>query len=76
MLVAQLLSHSSRFNSRGKSDEIKAQFAVVAKTLVEYQPIIEKADTSDAALATAEKLNIPLLKESNKAVQMLEASIK
>ena len=59
-----------------KSDAIKAQFAVVAKTLAEYQPIIEKVDTSDAALAKAEKLNIPLLKESNKAVKMLEASIK
>ena len=59
-----------------KNDEIKAQFAVVAKTLAEYQPIIEKVDTSDASLAKAEKLNIPLLKESNKAVKMLEASIK
>ncbi len=59
-----------------KSDDIKAQFAVVAKTLAEYQPIVEKVDTSDEALAKAEKLNIPLLKESNKAVKMLEASIK
>ncbi len=59
-----------------KSAEIKAQFAVVAKTLAEYQPIVEKLDISDEALATAEKLNIPLLKESNKAVQMLNASIK
>jgi len=59
-----------------KSDDIKAQFAVVAKTLAEYQPIVETVDTSDEALAKAEKLNIPLLKESNKAVKMLEASIK
>ncbi len=59
-----------------KNDEIKAQFAVVAKTLAEYQPIVEKLDISDEALATAEKLNIPLLKESNKAVQMLNTSIK
>lgn len=59
-----------------KSDDIKAQFAVVAKTLAEYQPIVEKVDTSDEALAKAEKLNISLLKESNKAVKMLEASIK
>ena len=59
-----------------KSDDIKAQFGVVAKTLAEYQPIVEKVDTSDEALAKAEKLNIPLLKESNKAVKMLEASIK
>lgn len=59
-----------------KNDGIKAQFAVVAKTLAEYQPIVEKLDISDEALAKAEKLNIPLLKESNKAVQMLNASIK
>jgi hypothetical protein len=59
-----------------KSDDIKAQFGIVAKTLAEYQPIVETVDTSDEALAKAEKLNIPLLKESNKAVKMLEASIK
>lgn len=59
------------------SDEkIKAQFGVVAKVLSEYQPIVEKVDTSDAALAKAEKLNMTLLKESNKAVKMLESSIK
>jgi len=59
-----------------KDDKIKAQFGVVAKALSEYQPIIEKLDTSDEALTKAEKLNITLLKESNKAVQMLNASIK
>ena len=59
-----------------KKDPIKVQFEVVAKSLAEYQPIIEKVDTSDEALAKAEKLNMALLKESNKAVQMLEASIK
>jgi hypothetical protein len=59
-----------------KNDDVKAQFAVVAETLAEYQPIVEKVDTSDEALAKAEKLNISLLKESNKAVKMLEASIK
>ena len=59
-----------------KSDDIKARFGIVAKTLAEYQPIVETVDTSDEALAKAEKLNIPLLKESNKAVKMLEASIK
>ncbi|SFV52534.1 Nitric oxide-responding transcriptional regulator Dnr (Crp/Fnr family) [hydrothermal vent metagenome] len=59
-----------------KQDAIKAQFGVVAKTLAEYRPIIDKVDTSDEALAKAEKLNMSLLKESNKAVQMLEASIK
>ncbi len=61
----------------GTSDAgITAQLKVVQGVLTEYQPIIEKVDTSDAALKKAEKLNISLLKESNKAVKMYEASIK
>ncbi len=58
------------------NDKITAQLKVVQGLLAEYQPIIEKVDTSDEALAKAEKLNIPLLKEMNKAVKMYEASIK
>jgi len=59
-----------------KSDDIKKQLGVVAKIWGDYKPIIEKADTSDDALKKAEELNIPLLKEMNKAVKMYEASIK
>ena len=56
--------------------DIKAQLEVVKKLWAEYGPIIKNVDVSDAALAKAEKLNIPLLKEMNKAVKMYEASIK
>jgi nitrate/nitrite-specific signal transduction histidine kinase len=59
-----------------KSDDIKKQLGVVAKIWGDYKPIIEKADTSDDALKKAEELNIPLLKEMNKAVKMYESSIK
>jgi len=55
---------------------IKAQLEVVKKLWADYGPIIKNVDVSDAALAKAEKLNIPLLKEMNKAVKMYEASIK
>ena len=56
--------------------EIKAQFETVKKIWAEYAPIVNGADTSDAALKKAEKLNMTLLKESNKAVKMLEKAIK
>jgi len=56
--------------------DIKAQLEVVKKLWADYGPIIKNVDISDAALAKAEKLNIPLLKEMNKAVKMYEASIK
>ena len=59
-----------------KNDKIKTQLGVVAKIWGDYKAIIEKADTSDNALKKAEELNIPLLKEMNKAVKMYEASIK
>jgi len=61
----------------GTSDAgIKSQLSTVQKIWAEYSPIVKNADTSDAALAKAEKLNMSLLKESNKAVKMYEASIK
>ncbi len=59
-----------------KHDDIKKQLEVVAKLWGDYKVIIEKADTSDASLKKAEELNMPLLKEMNKAVKMIEASIK
>jgi len=59
-----------------KNDEIKKQLEVVAKLWGDYKAIIEKADTSEASLKKAEELNIPLLKNMNKAVKMYEASIK
>ena len=59
-----------------KNDGIKTQLEVVKKIWADYAPIVTKADTSDASLAKAEKVNIPLLKEMNKGVKMYEASIK
>ncbi len=59
-----------------KDDGIKKQLEVVKKLLAEYKPIIANVDTSDEALKKANKLNLPLLKEMNKAVKMYEASIK
>ena len=59
-----------------KNADIKAQLGVVKKTWGDYAPIINGVDTSDAALKKAEALNMTLLKESNKAVKMFEASIK
>ncbi len=59
-----------------KHDDIKKQLETVDKLWNDYKVIIEKADTSDASLKKAEELNMPLLKEMNKAVKMIEASIK
>ncbi len=59
-----------------KNEDIKKQLGVVAKLWGDYKAIIEKVDTSDASLKKAEELNMPLLKEMNKAVKMYEASIK
>ncbi len=59
-----------------KHDDIKKQLEVVAKLWGDYKGIIEKVDISEAALKKAEELNMSLLKEMNKAVKMIEASIK
>ena len=59
-----------------KNEDIKKQLGVVAKLWADYKEIVVKADTSDASLKKAEELNMPLLKNMNKAVKMFEASIK
>jgi nitrate/nitrite-specific signal transduction histidine kinase len=59
-----------------KNEDIKKQLGVVDKLWGDYKGIIEKVDTSDASLKKAQELNMPLLKEMNKAVKMYEASIK
>ena len=59
-----------------KNEEIKTQLGVVAKLWGDYKVIIEKVDISEASLKKAEELNLPLLKNMNKAVKMYEASIK
>ena len=62
--------------AKAKDENIKGQLGVVKGLMDEYQPIVEGGDISDAALKKAETLNMKLLKESNKAVKMYEASIK
>jgi len=59
-----------------KNDDIKKQLGEVAKLWADYKDIVVKADTSDKALKKAEEMNIPLLKNMNKAVKMYEASTK
>ena len=59
-----------------KNEDIKKQLNVVADLWAKYKPIVENVDTSDAALKKAQELNMPLLKNMNKAVKMYEASIK
>ena len=59
-----------------KDEKIKAQLGVVAKLWSDYKDIVVKADTSDASLKKAEEMNMPLLKNMNKAVKMYEASVK
>ena len=55
---------------------IREQLSVVQKLWSEYKPVLDAADTSDAGLAKAAELNLPLLKNMNQAVKMYEASVK
>jgi len=59
-----------------KNNNIKKQLESVAKLWIDYKSIIQKVDTSDASLQKAQALNMPLLKEMNRAVKMFEKSIK
>jgi len=59
-----------------KKDDIKAQLNVVSKLWADYAPIVKNADVSADALKKADEMNIPLLKNMNKAVKMYEASAK
>ncbi len=55
---------------------ILAQLGKVQELWDAYKPIVASADTSEAALRKAAKLNLPLLKEMNKAVGMYAAAAK
>ncbi len=59
-----------------KDPAIRKQLEVVQGLWAEYKPILDKVDTSPEGLAKAAKLNLPLLKEMNKAVKMYEKSVK
>jgi len=55
---------------------ILAQLAVVEKLWAQYKPVLDAVDTSPGGLEKAAKLNLPLLKNMNKAVKMYEESVK
>lgn len=59
-----------------KDAAIRAQLETVQGLWAEYKPVLEQADTSAEGLAKAAELNLPLLKEMNKAVKMYEQSVK
>ena len=59
-----------------KDPAIRAQLEVVQGLWAQYKPVLDAVDTSPAGLAKAAKLNLPLLKEMNKAVKMYEKSVK
>ncbi|MCK5853651.1 MAG: type IV pili methyl-accepting chemotaxis transducer N-terminal domain-containing protein [Sulfurovaceae bacterium] len=52
--------------------EIQQQLQKVKKLWKEYQPIIKNVDTSKQGLIKAMEINIPLLKEMDKAVKLYE----
>jgi len=59
-----------------KDPAILEQLAVVEKLWEEYKPVLDAVDTSPAGLGKAAELNLPLLKNMNKAVKRYEASVK
>ncbi|MCU7829669.1 MAG: type IV pili methyl-accepting chemotaxis transducer N-terminal domain-containing protein [Candidatus Thiodiazotropha sp. (ex Myrtea sp. 'scaly one' KF741663)] len=74
-----LLDGDSDLELPGTKDEaIRTQLGVVAKLWKNFQPIVERASSVDVKgvakddLVQMSKLNLPLLKEMNKAVKMYE----
>lgn len=59
-----------------KDAGIRAQLETVQGLWADYKPVLDKVDTSAEGLVKAAKLNLPLLKEMNKAVKMYEKSVK
>ena len=59
-----------------KDPAIRTQLEAVQKLWQEYKPILDIVDISDVGLAKAAQLNLALLKQMNKVVDMYEQSIK
>jgi hypothetical protein len=59
-----------------KDKAIKKQLIKVQKLWFDYKGIISNADVSEEGLKKAIAINIPLLKNMNKAVKMYEVSVK
>ncbi|HHH39563.1 MAG TPA: hypothetical protein ENK50_08315 [Sedimenticola sp.] len=72
-----LLDGDAKLGLPGTRDPaIRKQLTVVQQLWSEYQPVLAAVDTSKTGLETAARLNLPLLKEMNKAVKMYEAAVK
>ncbi len=52
--------------------DVRAQLAVVQARWDDYRPVLEQGDFSGEQIRRAAALNLPLLKEMNKAVKMYE----
>jgi hypothetical protein len=55
---------------------IRAQLNIVNRLWNKYKPLLSKSNVSQDDLVKAAKLNMPLLKEMNKTVQMYAKSAK
>jgi phosphohistidine swiveling domain-containing protein len=72
-----LLEGDAELGLPGTKDQaIRDQLDVVQNLWGQYKPVLDAVDTSDAGLAKAAELNLPLLKEMNKAVKMYEQTAK
>lgn len=72
-----LLEGDAELGLPGTGDPaIRDQLAVVQGLWGQYKPLLDAVDTSDAGLARAAELNLPLLKEMNAAVKMYEQTAK
>ena len=72
-----LLDSDAELGLPGTKDvAIRNQLIIVKKQWDIYKIILTKSKISDADLVTASQINIPLLKEMNKAVQMYADSVK
>ena len=72
-----LLEGDAELGLTGTKDQaIRDQLAVVQGLWGQYKPVLDAVDTSDAGLAKAAELNLPLLKDMNKAVKMYEQTAK
>ena len=66
----------SQLKSSTKDDAVKKQLNLIDTIMHEYETIIVNKDISDKMLREVQSLNMRLLKESNNAVKIYEATIK
>jgi len=66
----------SQLESDTKDEAVKKQLGLIDTIMREYETIIVNNDISDKTLRIVQSLNMRLLKESNNAVKIYEATIK